>query len=201
MNLPLLPDFLTSYDSKASLGDMLIQLQRQFPPFDFYARKPDDLSTNDYLMSDKPVPFKYYFEYGQVNRWFLAVIRQAQEFNRKGEFDKAIWAYETLLEQRYPNYKPYDLLITIYRKQKDLENEVRVLKHSIEFFTELREKQKQYALDLAYQYGKEDFALEYIREGKKIHYFGGAFVLYDPVKVLVKWEDRLKKIQSLYLIS
>lgn len=78
--------------------------------------------------------------------------------------------------------------VAIYRKHKDFENERRVLEHSIRFVTELRESQKKYVLWLASEYNSCDKALEYINRGQKIHYYGGAFVHYDPVKVLGKWE-------------
>ncbi|MDQ6481611.1 hypothetical protein [Dyadobacter sp. LHD-138] len=152
------------------------------------------MSTNHYLMSRKPVPFNYYFEYGQIKRWFLDVINQAQEFVRAGEIDKGIWTYETLIEHRYPNYKPYDLLIKLYRKHKDFENEQRILHHSISFFTDLKESQKEYVISLAMEYNMESVALEYINAGKKIHYYGGAFVLWDPVSVLSVWENNLSML-------
>ncbi|WP_221393462.1 hypothetical protein [Dyadobacter sp. NIV53] len=44
-------------------------------------------------------------------------------------------------------------------------------------------------------------ALEYIEAGKKIHYYGGAFVLYDPVKALEKWEGRLNKLEGIKYIT
>jgi len=196
-----IPDGVFKVEPGIPLGDMLIQIQRQFPPFNFYFNKPEGMSTNDFLMLNKPVPFKYYFEYGQIKRWFLSVIGQAQADYKAGNVERAIWAYETLLEQRYPNYKPYDLLISIYRKQKDFENEQRVLRHSIDFFTEIRENQRKYVLSLAREYNMEWKALEYIEAGKKIWYYGGAFVLYDPVATLRLWEISLCKITSLNSIG
>lgn len=190
--LPEIPNCaLLKSKANIPLGDMLLEMQRQFPPFNFYYDKPEGMSTNHYLMSRKPVPFNYYFEYGQIKRWFLDVINQAQGFVRAGEIDKAIWAYETLIEHRYPNYKPYDLLNKLYRKRKDFENEQRILHHSISFFTNLRESQKQYVISLAREYNMESVALGYIEAGKLIFYFGGAFVIYDPVKTLMKWEESL----------
>ncbi|WP_159467930.1 hypothetical protein [Dyadobacter sp. 3J3] len=171
-----------------TLGEKLLEMQRQFPPFNFYYDKPEGMSTNHYLQKFKPVEFRDYFIYGQVKRWFLNLISQAQEFTKKGEAEKAIWIYETLIEHRYPNYKPYDLLIKLYRKQKDPANENRIINISIEFFTALRKNQKEYVLSLAREVGMKEKALEYINAGNKIEYYGGAFVLYDPVKVLEKWK-------------
>jgi len=65
-------------DPGIPLGDMHIQIQKQFPPFNFYCNKSEGKSKNDFLMLNKLVPFKYYFEYGQIKRWLLPVISQAQ---------------------------------------------------------------------------------------------------------------------------
>lgn len=183
-----IPSFIQSKGERKPLGEVLTDMQHAFPEFNFYYDKPANMSTNHYLLERKPVPFQMYFEYGQVKRWFLNVISHAHQLNREGKVDEAIHWYQTLIEHRYPNYKPYDLLNGIYRKQKDFEVQKRHLSYSIEFFTELRESQKKYVLSLASKYNSHDRALEYINRGDKIHYYGGAFVLYDPVKVLEKWE-------------
>jgi hypothetical protein len=179
------------------LGDKLLEMQRSFPEFNFYWDKPSWLSTGHYLMAEKPVPFKLYNIYGQVKRWFLDVITKAQELEKKGDIESAIWAYETLIEHRYPNYKPYDLLIALYRKNKDVVNEVRVLNHSINFFTALRENQRIYVLSLAKKVWMTEKCQELLNKGEKIHYYGGSFVLYDPVKAMVKWEKRLDSLKLL----
>jgi len=181
-----LPSFIQATKDRKPLGDVLQDMQKQFPPFNFYYDKPEGQSTNHYLQINKPVPFQLYFEYGQVKRWFLNVISHAQQQAREGNLEEAIRWYQTLIEHRYPNYKPFDLLYGIYRKQKDIEAQQRLLRYSIEFFTELRQKQMEYVLSLASEYNSHDKALEYINRGEKIHYYGGAFVLYDPVKVLEK---------------
>lgn len=190
----ILPDFITIRIHGARLGDMLVQMQRQFPPFDFYAGKPDGMTTNDFLMTYKPVPFSMYFEYGQVKRWFLDLIKLSEANYRAGRVDEAIDIYKTLMDQWYPNYKPYDLLIRHYRRVGDTANELLVLDRSISFFSELREMQREYVLSLSKPAGKYKQALEFIEAGKKIHYYGGAFLLYDPVKVMGEWEKRLLKL-------
>jgi hypothetical protein len=181
------PSLLTTTKERKPLGDVLLDMQRAFPEFNFYHDKPDNMSTNHYLLERNPVPFQLYFEYGQVKRWFLNVINYAQQKAREGEVDEAIHWYQTLIDHQYPNYKPYDLLNGIYRKQKAFEAQKRHLSYSIGFLTDLREQQRDYVLSLACKYNCEYKALEYINRGDKIHYYGGAFVLYDPVKVLEKW--------------
>lgn len=191
-----IPSFIESRSGGVKLGDMLIQMQRQFPAFNFYADKPEGVTTNDYLFAKKPVPFQLYFEYGQVKRWFLDLIKLSEANYREGRIKEATQVYETLMDQRYPNYKPYDLLIRHYRRVGDIPNEQRVLDRSISFFTELREMQREYVLSLSRDVGMEDFALERIDAGRKIEYYGGAFVLYDPVKVMGKWEKRIQLLKT-----
>jgi hypothetical protein len=82
--------FLATTKEQKPMGDILLDMQRAFPEFNFYYDKPDNMSTNHYLLERKPVQFQLYFEYGQVKRWFLNVISHAQQKAREGELEEAI---------------------------------------------------------------------------------------------------------------
>jgi len=198
MQHPLLkePEIPGDYTRTRFYGDHLLYLQTQFPAFNFYDDKKDDMSTNTYLLTKKPVEFKLYKHYGEVKRWFLEIIKEAQDNIWKGNFGEAIFYLEYLVEHRYPSWKPYDMLIAIYKKQKDVSNEIRTLEHSITFFKDLRERQGAHIMQLAKDLKILNFILDQGTD-KKIEYYGGAFVLYDPVKVMVKWEGRLELLRKL----
>jgi len=177
-------------------GDYLLELQSQFPPFNFYDDKKDDMSTNTYLTVKRPVEFELYKHYGEVKRWFLDEIKEAQENIWKGKLDSTIEGLNFVIEHRYPVYKPYDMLINVYKKQKDVANEIKALEHAIPFFKDLRQRQGAHIMQLA----KDLKILNYVLDqgtDKKIEYYGGAFVLYDPVKVMSKWEGRLELLRKL----
>jgi len=190
---PLQYDY--EFHSATLLGDKLFELQRDFPPFDFYKDKPADMSTNTYLFSRKPVKFELYKHYGEVKRWFLGVIEDAQQSIWKQDYESAAYYLEYLIQQRYIQRKPYEMLIGIYKKQKNVEAEIRILEVSISFFTELKAKQGTRIMELAAMHDLTDYILDQGAD-KKIEYYGGAFVLYDPMKFLDKWKARLIHLVS-----
>ena len=55
-------------------------------------------------------------------------IQLAKELENKGEVEKAIEIYEKCLELKLNAPYPYNRLATLYRKSKEYEKEVRVLK-------------------------------------------------------------------------
>lgn len=56
---------------------------------------------------------------------------------KEGRIDLAIKLYEKNISENFEGKHPYDRLAIIYRKQKDLENEIRVLNKAIEVFSNL----------------------------------------------------------------
>ena len=56
------------------------------------------------------------------------------EFEKRGELEKAINNYEENIKQNFEGNHPYDRLAIIYRKRKDYENEIRILKHAVHVF-------------------------------------------------------------------
>ena len=54
--------------------------------------------------------------------------KQAHEFQKSGEIEKAIELYELNVQLKDDAPACYNRLITIYSKRKDIENELRILK-------------------------------------------------------------------------
>ena len=59
------------------------------------------------------------------------------EFEKTGDFDKAIEVYEENVAESFKGNHPYDRLATIYKNQNDIENEIRVLEKAIIVFEEI----------------------------------------------------------------
>lgn len=60
-----------------------------------------------------------------------------QEKEKQGEIEFAIREYEKNINEGFEGNHPYDRLAIIYRKNKDYDNEIRVLNKGIEVFNEL----------------------------------------------------------------
>ncbi len=59
------------------------------------------------------------------------------EFEKTGDFEKAIEVYEENVAESFKGNHPYDRLATIYKNQNDIENEIRVLEKAIIVFEEI----------------------------------------------------------------
>ncbi|MEO7978762.1 hypothetical protein [Flavobacterium sp.] len=62
---------------------------------------------------------------------------KGSEFEKAGDFEKAIEEYEKNVEESYKGNHPYDRLATIYKNQNDIENEIRILEKAIIVFEEI----------------------------------------------------------------
>lgn len=56
------------------------------------------------------------------------------ELEKLGKVNEAIELYEKNIEENFDGNHPYDRLATIYRKNKDFKNEIRVLEKAIYVF-------------------------------------------------------------------
>lgn len=59
---------------------------------------------------------------------------KGQEYERKGNISKAIRLYEKNVDEGFDGNFPYERLAIIYKKHKDLDNEIRIVKKAITVF-------------------------------------------------------------------
>lgn len=59
------------------------------------------------------------------------------EFEKTGNFEKAIELYEENVRESYKGNHPYDRLATIYKNQNDIDNEIRILEKAIIVYEEI----------------------------------------------------------------
>jgi hypothetical protein len=197
MTIKSIPDKQIEIKPKKSgeltLGQKLDDFKKNMPEFNFYYDLPTGQDTMTY---NHKVPFEFFSKLRELKDAFETIKSLAKIAENEGDYSKAIEAYERLIIEEYENSEPYERLIVIYSKLKLKDKEKETLNRAIAFFTELKEKQKDYVLKLAEKYKMRDKALEYINDDKKIYYYGGAFELYNPqTSRLKKWNDRLQKIR------
>ena len=62
---------------------------------------------------------------------------KGKEYEQAGKIELAIAKYEANLNEGFEGSHPYNRLAIIYRKNKDYDNEIRVLNSAIDIYTEL----------------------------------------------------------------
>lgn len=153
------------------------------------------MSNDDNLEYTHNVSLGLFNQLRQYREAFEVIKSLAKIVENEGDYKKAIEAYEKLIIEECEDAEPYERLIVIYSKLKWKAEEKRTIERAISFFTKLEETQLDYTLQLAQKYGMKAKALEYINQGKKIFYYGGAFELYNPrTSRLKKWIARAKKL-------
>ncbi|MBP4137471.1 MULTISPECIES: hypothetical protein [Flavobacterium] len=59
------------------------------------------------------------------------------EFEKTGNFEKAIELYEENVREGFKGNHPYDRLATLYKNQNDIDNEIRILEKAIIVYEEI----------------------------------------------------------------
>nr|WP_315220398.1 hypothetical protein [uncultured Flavobacterium sp.] len=59
------------------------------------------------------------------------------EFEKTGNFEKAIELYEENVRESFKGNHPYDRLATLYKNQNDIDNEIRILEKAIIVYEEI----------------------------------------------------------------
>jgi len=63
---------------------------------------------------------------------------KGRKLEQSGKVEEAKKLYEKNISMNFDGNFPYDRLAVIYRKEKDYDNEIRVLNHAIHVFSDLR---------------------------------------------------------------
>lgn len=187
-------DIDTQTASNPTLGKQIDDFKKNMPEFNFYFDLPDNVDTMNY---NHKVPFELFKKLKEFRDAFDTIKSLAKIAENNGDYKKAIEAYEKMIIEEYEGAEPYERLIIIYSKLKWRNQEIDTINRAISFFKDLKDKQQKYVISLADKYRMTDKALEYIKDDKKIFYYGGAFELYNPQSTrLKKWSDKLEKIND-----
>lgn len=179
-----------------TIGKQLNEFKKLLPEFNFYHNMSEDMQTFEYLSIYKPVPFEKSKELRAFKEKFDSILTKAQIAENDGDFKTAIETYLDLIAEEYEGKEPFERLLIIYKKLKWEDEEYSILIKAIEYFGNLRTKQRKEVIALAKKYQKEEKALEYINADKKIQYYGGSFDLYNPYPIITKWKEKLEKIET-----
>lgn len=180
--------------SNPTLGKQIDDFKKQMPEFNFYFDMPEGSATFGY--SNK-VPFELSKKLSEFRQTLEIIKSKAKVAENEGDYKTAIDAYEKMIIEECEDITPYERLIIIYSKLKWKQKEINVIERGISFFSKLKESQLEYVNYLACKYRMMEKAQEYISQDKKIHYYLGAFELYNPqVKLLNKWDERLQKLKQ-----
>ncbi len=182
--------------STDNIGNKIKDLKSSLPEFDFYHKLKEGETPMNFLGEYVSIDRNITFSLRSIKDNIDTLIKKARVYENTEDYDKAIDIYNRLINENLENKEPHKRLMIIYRKLKDKDKEIQVIKNAISFFGTLRTKQKEYVLSLARKYGKEDFALDYINNGKPIRYYMGTFDLYNPNPDIEKWKERLQKLNS-----
>ncbi|MPM67440.1 hypothetical protein SDC9_114362 [bioreactor metagenome] len=184
---------------KKSIGARIAEIKKSFPEFNWYFDKPDDMDTFMYLSIHRPNTLiqssPFYKEWGKLEDTFVKLSQKANLAEGNKDYKTAINNYLRMVVEECESTIPYERLMIIYRKLKWKEQETEIIKQSIAFFTDLKNKQSEYILYLGKKYGMDHKAQSYIDENKKVFYYGGAFELYNPQPKIEKWKERLSKFE------
>ena len=184
-NTTNLPTEANVYNSDIKHGEIFEQRILQIPEFDFYYKGVESNAYKDMHKHLEPI--------WEIQRYFKKLIESAEAAEAKGDYAYAADVYEQIVGEKYWMTAPYDRLIKIYSKAKLHNEELRVLKLSINHFKSLRAKRREYVMGLAKKYNAVEFFNQRLDGGGKITYYSGVFELYNPFSIIDKWEERLSK--------
>lgn len=142
--------------------------------------------------NEEKAEFKLQDEYEQKSR----LISIGIDLEREGMIDEAIKVYEKSIISKLPMKHPYERLAILYRKKKDYENEIRVIKTAIEVFMKENERRANRVTDEdGSMYKQVMLALE---TNESIKYEDGkwAFVQYDVMNYITRLEKAKKMLEK-----
>lgn len=191
-----LEDIEKAHPNKPTLGEKFQAFLYTFPKFNFYYDMPEGMNTFEYISLRKPVPFEKSAELRSFKDAFESILNKARIAENENNLKVAIRVYEKLVVEECFDTEPYERLMIIYRKLSWKTEERRIIQTAINFFSNLKEKQRKNVLTLAQEFKVTDKALEFINDDKKVFYYGGAFELYNPYPIIEKWKDRLANLKE-----
>lgn len=116
------------------------------------------------------------------------------ELEKKGDIENAIKLYEQNVADEFFGTYPYDRVAIIYRKRKQFDNEIRILKRKISIFGKINQERLHYFLEHCSK-GYPKKLIEKAKSFKQIRDIKGR-VVFDPYPI-DDYQKRLKKAKIL----
>lgn len=124
------------------------------------------------------------------------LIKLGIDLEKEGMINEAIAVYEKAIIPQLPATHPYDRLMILYRKKKDYDNEIRIIKIAISVFMKENERRVGRAIeDDSSLYNQVMQALE---TNENIRYEDGkwAFVQYDVMEYITRLEKAKRLLEK-----
>lgn len=124
------------------------------------------------------------------------LIKLSIDLEKEGMINEAIAVYEKAIVPQLPATHPYDRLMILYRKKKDYDNEIRIIKIAISVFMKENERRAGRAIeDDSSLYNQVMQALE---TNENIRYEDGkwAFVQYDVMEYITRLEKAKRLLEK-----
>ncbi len=124
------------------------------------------------------------------------LIKLGIDLEKEGMINEAIAVYEKVIIPQLPATHPYDRLMILYRKKKDYDNEIRIVKIAISVFMKENERRAGRAIeDDSSLYNQVMQALE---TNENIRYEDGkwAFVQYDVMEYITRLEKAKRLLEK-----
>lgn len=120
------------------------------------------------------------------------LIPIAQSLEKEGMIDEAITVYEKSILSKIPATVPYDRLMILYRKKKDYENEIRVIKDAISVF--MAENERRAGRVIEGDSSLYNDVMQALETNESIRYDDGkwAFVQYNVMDYITRLEKAKK---------
>lgn len=125
------------------------------------------------------------------------LLNKGSEFEKAGDIDNAINTYQEVVSIGYNGVgygrnKPYDRLMILYRKKKDVDNEIKIIEQAIMVLLEDNRERAFVAIEQHPE--KKDEILNALSTCSRVMGHDG-FYCFIPYEV-VKYRDRLLKIKD-----
>lgn len=124
------------------------------------------------------------------------LIKLGIDLEKEGMINEAIAVYEKAIIPQLPATHPYDRLMILYRKKKDYDNEIRIIKIAISVFMKENERRAGRAIeDDSSLYNQVMQALE---TNENIRHEDGkwAFVQYDVMEYITRLEKAKRLLEK-----
>jgi len=116
------------------------------------------------------------------------------KYEKKGKIDEAIELYEMNVKDEFDGTHPYDRLSIIYRKRKQYDDEIRVLRKKLTIFEAANNLRLKRALQKASPQ-KNDEIIEKSKTFEKVWDDEGRWIIFNPYN-LNEIKKRIEKAQN-----
>ena len=124
------------------------------------------------------------------------LIKLGIDLEKEGMINEAIAVYEKAIIPQLPATHPYDRLMILYRKKKDYDNEIRIVKIAISVF--MKENERRAGRAIEDDSSLYNHVMQALETNENIRYEDGkwAFVQYDVMEYITRLEKAKRLLEK-----